>query len=71
LVRPEHVGIVAPGAGAFDAVVALSTFLGNLSVIELRGDEGQTLLAETRAPLAAGSRVGIALDPATFLEPRS
>jgi putative spermidine/putrescine transport system ATP-binding protein len=71
LVRPEHVGIVAPGTGAFDAVVALSTFLGNLSVIELRSDDGQTLLAETRAPLAAGSRVGIALDPASFLEPRS
>jgi putative spermidine/putrescine transport system ATP-binding protein len=71
LVRPEHVGVGAPGAGDFDATVAVSTFLGNLSVIELVTDDGQTLLAETRAPVATGSRVGVTLDPATFLEPRS
>ena len=71
LVRPEHVGVGSPGTGNFDATVAVSTFLGNLSVIELATDDGQTLLAETRAPVAAGSRVGVTLDPATFLEPRS
>ncbi len=71
LVRPEHVAVVAAGTGNFDATVAVSTFLGNLSVIELKADDGQTLLAETRAPVATGSRVGVTLDPATFLEPRS
>jgi putative spermidine/putrescine transport system ATP-binding protein len=71
LVRPEHVELGAPGTGSFDATVAVCTFLGNLSAIELCTDDGQTLLAETRVPVAAGSRVGVTLDPAYFLEPRS
>ena len=69
LVRPEHVGIAAPGGGCFDASVILSTFLGNHSILELATDDGQSLLAETRASVAAGVRVGITLDPATFLTP--
>ena len=71
LVRPEHVVLTAPGAGNFDAVVDVATFLGNLSIIELTTGDGQTLLAETRIPAAKGARFGVALDPATFLRPRS
>ena len=71
LVRPEHVTLGTCGTGAFDASVQVSTFLGNLSVLELRTDDGQVLLVETRDPVAAGTRVGVALDPATFLRPRS
>ena len=68
LVRPEHVALVAPGAGRFDAQVRVATFLGNLSVAELALADGQTLIAETRTPLAPGAQVGVALDPAQFLQ---
>ena len=67
LVRPEHVALVAAGAGAFDATVTSSMFLGNLSHIEVKLDDGQTLLVEARVPVAPGSRVGIALDEQRFL----
>ena len=67
LVRPEHVALVATGNGAFDATVVSSIFLGNLSHIEVKLDDGQTLLVEARAPVAPGSRVGIALDAQRFL----
>jgi putative spermidine/putrescine transport system ATP-binding protein len=71
LVRPEHVALGAPGTGRLDASVRISTFLGNLSVVELATDDGQTLLAETREPVAAGTRVGLVLDPDRFLRPQS
>ena len=67
LVRPEHVTLVAAGAGAFDATVTSSMFLGNLSHIEVKLDDGQTLLVEARVPIAPGSRVGVALDAQRFL----
>ena len=67
LVRPEHVALVAAGAGAFDATVTSSMFLGNLSHIEVKLDDGQTLLVEARVPVAPGSRVGVALDAQRFL----
>ena len=71
LVRPEHVMLTAAGAGLIDATVQICTFLGNLSMLELLCDDGQRILAETRAPAAAGARVGIALDAANFLRPES
>ena len=71
LVRPEHIALVAAGAGALDATVRLSSFLGNLSMVELLCADGQRILVETRAPAIVGSRVGVALDPARFLRPRS
>ena len=67
LVRPEHVALVAAGAGAFDATVTSSMFLGNLSHIEVKLDDGQALLVEARVPVAPGSRVGVALDAQRFL----
>ena len=67
LVRPEHVALVAAGAGAFDATVTSSMFLGNLSHIEVKLDDGQTLLVEARVPVTPGLRVGVALDAQRFL----
>ena len=71
LVRPEHIALVAAGAGTLDATVQLCSFLGNLSMVELLCADGQRILAETRAPAAVGTRVGIALDHARFLRPES
>ena len=67
LVRPEHVTLAAAGSGAFDATVTSSMFLGNLSHIEVKLDDGQTLLVEARVPVAPGLRVGVALDAQRFL----
>ena len=71
LVRPAHPALDAAGAGTLDATVQLCSFLGNLSMVELLCADGQRILAETRAPAAVGTRVGIALDPARFLRPQS
>ncbi len=71
LVRPEHVMLTAAGTGLIDATVQLRTFLGNLSMLELLCDDGQRILVETRAPAAAGARVGVAFDPLHFLRPES
>ena len=69
LVRPEHIALVAPGAGGFDATVSSAMFLGNLSTLSITLDDGQTLHVEARRMVAAGTRVGVVLDPATFLSP--
>ena len=71
LVRPEYVELVAPGGGDFDATVQVATYLGNLSMVEARRDDGQVLLAETRTITQAGARIGVRLDPAHFLTPHA
>ena len=71
LVTHDQAKAMALGAGLIDATLQMCAFLGNLSLLELLCDDGQRILAETRAPPAVGARVGIALDPATFLRPDS
>ena len=71
LVRPEHLTLVAAGTGAFDATVRIATFLGNMTTLELVRDDGQAFFVESRTLVAAGARVGVDVDPATFLAPRA
>jgi ABC-type sugar transport system ATPase subunit len=65
-VRPEHLGLAAPGGGALDATVAVKEALGGESYLHLDTDAGVRLVAraEGDTPLGHGDRVGLTFPPA-------
>ncbi len=62
-IRPEHAGIVAPGAGDADAEVALRETLGGDAFVYARLGDGQQVVVRTDGDtvLRPGERVGIAI----------
>ena len=64
-VRPEHLGVVAPGAGTFDARVAIKESLGGESYLHADTPGGDRIVIRTHGddPTRGGDVVGIALPP--------
>jgi ABC-type sugar transport system ATPase subunit len=62
-VRPEHVGLTAPGQGLFDGRVSVVEQLGNTSYVYLDTSSGPVIAqADQSVRLAPGENVGITLD---------
>jgi ABC-type sugar transport system ATPase subunit len=63
--RPEHLSVVAPGAGAVDGTVAIAEYTGAQTLLHVATSGGQTLLVlhEGASP-ATGVAVGLAIAPA-------
>ena len=64
-VRPEHLGVVAPGAGAFDARVAILERLGGESYLHADTPRGDRIVIRAHGddPTRQGDLVGVALPP--------
>ena len=64
-VRPEHLGVVAPGAGAFDARVAIREALGGECYLHADTPAGDRIVIRTHGddPTRHGDVVGVALPP--------
>ena len=64
-VRPEHLGVTAPGAGTFDARVAVLERLGGESYLHADTGQGHRIVirAEGDAPWGHGDVVGVVLPP--------
>jgi multiple sugar transport system ATP-binding protein len=60
--RPEHLSVVAPGAGVVDGTVAIAEYTGAQTLLHIATADGHTMLAlhEGAAP-AAGETVGLAI----------
>jgi ABC-type sugar transport system ATPase subunit len=67
-VRPEHIAVVAPGVGAFDAEVDVKEELGGESYLHVRTALGDRMVVRTDAenPSLPGDRSGLALNPANL-----
>ncbi|MCX7644367.1 MAG: sn-glycerol-3-phosphate ABC transporter ATP-binding protein UgpC [Rhodobacteraceae bacterium] len=65
-IRPEHIGLAAPGAGDIDARVELREALGGDSYLYVSLPSGDRLVvrAEGDTRLGPGERVGLVLPPA-------
>lgn len=64
--RPEHVSVTAPGAGALDGDAVLVERLGDRTFIYTRLADGQDIIAQDAgfSPVRPGDRVGLVIDGA-------
>jgi multiple sugar transport system ATP-binding protein len=63
-IRPEHIGVVAPGAGSFDVTADVSERLGSDTFCHVRADPGESLTVRIQGDFndVYGERLGLVLD---------
>ena len=63
-IRPEHIGMVAPGAGAFDVPIAMVESTGSSTFIATATQPELAIVGTGRGHVQVGDTIGLAIDPA-------
>lgn len=62
-IRPEHIGVTAPGQGTFDVPVAVVESTGSSTFITAATTPELTIVETGRGAARAGETIGVAVDP--------
>ncbi|MEK1872262.1 MAG: ABC transporter ATP-binding protein [Rhizobium altiplani] len=62
-IRPEHIGVTAPGQGTFDVPVAVVESTGSSTFVTAATTPELTIVETGRGTARAGEKVGVTVDP--------
>jgi multiple sugar transport system ATP-binding protein len=62
-IRPEHIGVTAPGRGTFDVPVAVVESTGSSTFVTAATTPELTIVETGRGTARAGETVGVTVDP--------
>ena len=62
-IRPEHIGVVAPGQGSFDIPIAFVESTGSSTFIVAETQPELTIVETRRDRVKAGDTIGVSVDP--------
>ena len=65
-IRPEHIGVTAPGQGTFDVPVAVVESTGSSTFVTASTTPELTIVETGRGTARAGEAIGVTVDPANL-----